>query len=95
MKKLVIQTSPFYIEDFFVSSEVEGSERLSSRITNITAIIGENGTGKSSLLEYLIHFLISFREKSAHRLIIFVVSLIDMSYTIPLISNLILSITRI
>lgn len=72
LKKLFIQSSPFHIENFFNPSLIDGKEAPSSTITNVTAIIGENGTGKSSLLEYMIR-LFSFdlyREESS-QLIVF------------------------
>lgn len=53
--KLVVKPSPFHIEHFFTTPR--GENGLTSQISNITAIIGENGTGKSSLLEYLLEFL--------------------------------------
>ncbi|WP_248930653.1 ATP-binding protein [Paenibacillus hamazuiensis] len=78
LRKLVVQSSPFHIEDFFLPSRREEMEPRVSKITNVTAIVGENGTGKSSLLEYMIHLLspetyyeefaqlIVFRDKMDH-----------------------------
>lgn len=43
--ELKIEEKPNYIEDFFPK-----------KITNVTAIIGENGAGKSSLLEFIREF---------------------------------------
>lgn len=57
LKKLFVYSSPFHIEDFFVPSLSEGKDPPASTVTNVTAIIGENGTGKSSLLEYIIWLL--------------------------------------
>lgn len=54
LKKMFVLSSPYHIEDFFVPSVIEGTESSASKISNVTAIIGENGTGKSSLLEYII-----------------------------------------
>lgn len=72
LKKLFIQSTPFHIKSFFYPSLIDGKEEPSSTITNVTAIIGENGTGKSSLLEYMIRLFSfeSYREESS-RLIVF------------------------
>lgn len=52
--RLIVQSAPFFIKDFFHPSVGNDTvESKNSSITNVTAIIGENGTGKSNLLEYL------------------------------------------
>lgn len=52
--RLIVQSAPFFIKDFFHPSVSNDTvESKNSSITNVTAIIGENGTGKSNLLEYL------------------------------------------
>lgn len=71
-KKLFIQSSPFHIENFFNPFLIDGKEVSSSTITNVTAIIGENGTGKSSLLEYMIRlFSHEFQNVDSPQLIVF------------------------
>ncbi len=55
LDKLFVKKSSFFIEDFF---KVNRKENMSaSNINNITAVIGENGTGKSSLIECLMCLL--------------------------------------
>ncbi|MFF2528829.1 AAA family ATPase [Brevibacillus sp. NPDC058079] len=74
LKKMIVNSSPFHIEDFFVPDVREGKESSASTITNVTAIIGENGTGKSSLLEYIIRLFISKEnreESESDHLIVF------------------------
>lgn len=44
---LTIKLNPLFIPDFFKKPN----------ITNVTAIVGQNGTGKSSILEYIKHHL--------------------------------------
>ncbi|MCK6078377.1 AAA family ATPase [Paenibacillus silvae] len=54
-EKLIIRNSPFFIDSFF--SQPQRADAITSDINNITAIIGENGTGKSSLIEHLMLIL--------------------------------------
>ena len=51
IKTLEIKENPFYIIDFFAVPNEETKEI--SKISNITGIVGENGAGKSSLLNYI------------------------------------------
>lgn len=72
LNKLFIQSSPFHIENFFNPSLFDVKEAPSSTITNVTAIIGENGTGKSSLLEYMIRlFSYESQNEDSLKLIVF------------------------
>jgi energy-coupling factor transporter ATP-binding protein EcfA2 len=47
---LTSRANPFHLEGFFNMTSVNG---LNGRITNVTGIVGENGAGKSSLLNYM------------------------------------------
>ncbi|KAA9038631.1 AAA family ATPase [Ginsengibacter hankyongi] len=49
-KELIVRENPYYIENFFrLQNDVEDV----AKILNVTSIIGENGTGKSSLLKLI------------------------------------------
>ncbi|PEP16072.1 hypothetical protein CN578_14240 [Bacillus toyonensis] len=49
--KIYVKENTNYIEDFF-TVELESKEPI-AKIQNVTAIVGQNGAGKSSILEYI------------------------------------------
>ena len=49
--ELKIKSNPNYIEHFFVSKT--DSRNLNANIRNVTAIVGQNGVGKSSILDFI------------------------------------------
>ncbi|MDN3019057.1 AAA family ATPase [Paenibacillus sp. BSR1-1] len=51
--ELTINTNPNYIKDFFKIPNTSDPDLESSFITNLTAIVGENGVGKSTILNFL------------------------------------------
>lgn len=50
LKSLQVSKNQFYIKDFF---NIESDEKGLANVLNVTSVIGENGTGKSTLLKLL------------------------------------------
>lgn len=55
-------------EDFFQLSTSRSADYSAHNVVHITGIIGENGTGKSSVLDYIIEKVSSFINEKVHNL---------------------------
>lgn len=51
--KIIIKENANYIEDFY-NVQTDGNNKVTSKITNVTAIVGANGSGKTTILTELI-----------------------------------------
>ncbi|MGG0338136.1 AAA family ATPase [Priestia aryabhattai] len=61
-KVIEIKENPIWQDDFFVLPSEDQHFNSLARITNVTAVVGENGTGKTSLLNYMKRNLVYGRE---------------------------------